>query len=181
MSAAAAPVEARRAPVATGPATIDADRAFHAARLLALLLPAALLAGAWTSQLWGGMTPCEMCHWQRWPHYAALPIAALAFVAPGKRAWVALAAVAIAVSGAIGVYHAGVEWHLWKGYTACTAEFGGGLSNHDMLQQIMAAPIHRCDQAQWRLFGVSLAGWNALVSLGGAALIGLLLRRSARA
>jgi disulfide bond formation protein DsbB len=160
---------------------IAASSAFRAARLLALLIPTALLAGAWTSQLWGGLTPCEMCHWQRWPHYAAVPLAALAFVAPGKRAWVALAAVAIATSGAIGVYHAGVEWKLWAGHTACTAGFAGGLSTGQLLQQIMAAPIQRCDEAQWRLLGVSLAGWNALFSLGGAALIGVLLGRSRRA
>ncbi len=132
------------------------------------------------SQLWGGLTPCEMCHWQRWPHYAALPLAALAFALP-RRSLVALAALAIAVSGAIGVYHAGVEWHWWQGHTACTASFGSGLSGDQLLRQIMAAPLVRCDEAQWRLFGVSLAGWNALFSLGGAAIIAFLLRRSARA
>ena len=172
------------------PATITADPgsarasavpAFRAARLLALLLPALLLAGAWTSQLWGGLTPCEMCHWQRWPHYAALPLAALSFAVP-RRSIVALAALAIAVSGAIGIYHAGVEWHLWQGHTACTASFAGsGLSGDQLLRQIMAAPLVRCDEAQWRLFGVSLAGWNALFSLGGAGVIAALLRRSARA
>ena len=88
----------------------------HKARALALLIPAALLAGAWGSQLIGRLYPCEMCHWQRWPHYAALVLALLAFVPIlPTRALVALAAIAIAVSGAIGVAHAGVEYHWWHG------------------------------------------------------------------
>src|SRR5213592_3509080 len=84
-----------------------------AARLIALLLPAALLAGAFGSQYFGGLYPCEMCWWQRYAHMAALVPAALAFTAPAEsgrsRLFVVLAALAIAISGAIGVYHAGVE------------------------------------------------------------------------
>lgn len=117
-----------------------------------------------------------MCHWQRWPHYAALVLALAAFGLPHKRALVALAAVAIAASGIIGVLHAGVEWHWWNGFTACATTVPKGLSADEMLRQIMAAPVVRCDAAQWRLGGVSLAGWNALFSLGGAAAIGWLLR-----
>src|SRR3954453_94420 len=83
------------------------------ARLIALLLPLALLAGAFGSQYLGGLNPCEMCWWQRYPHMAAVVIAALAFTAPANaprtRALTLLAAAAIAISGAIGVYHAGVE------------------------------------------------------------------------
>src|SRR5689334_2617785 len=82
------------------------------ARLLALLLPATLLAGAFGSQYLGGLFPCEMCWWQREAHMVALVFAGLAFTAPAEsprsRTWVLLAAAAIAVSGAIGVYHAGV-------------------------------------------------------------------------
>src|SRR3954447_20903915 len=84
-----------------------------AARLIALLLPAALLAGAFGSQYFGGLVPCEMCWWQRYAHVAALVPAALAFTAPAEsprsRIFTLLAAVAIATSGVIGVYHAGVE------------------------------------------------------------------------
>ncbi|QDZ08796.1 disulfide bond formation protein B [Sphingomonas panacisoli] len=146
------------------------------ARALALLIPAALLAGAWGSQLIGGLYPCEMCHWQRWPHYAALVIALLAFVpAMPTRLLVALAAIAIAVSGAIGVAHAGVEYHWWQGFTACTKTSGSGSIT---LDDLMKAPIVRCDQPQWSLFGISLAGFNAIISLSGALVIfGLLLRR----
>lgn len=157
---------------------------FRTARAIALLLPAALLAGAWGSQLIGHLVPCEMCHWQRWPHYAAVVIAALTFVVPGtgaKRALVLLAAIAIAISGAIGVAHAGVEYHWWQGFTACTSTVGGsGGTPEEMLARIMNAPIVRCDVAQWSLFGVSLAGFNAILSLGGAGVILFLLARRAR-
>jgi disulfide bond formation protein DsbB len=149
------------------------------ARALALLTPAALLAGAWGFQLIGHLYPCEMCHWQRWPHYAALPIALLAFV-PGmpQRPLVALAAIAIAVSGAIGVAHAGVEYHWWQGFTPCTSTFSSG---GDTLTAIMNAPVVRCDAPQWTFAGISLAGFNAIVSLGGALVILFLLTRRSRA
>lgn len=148
------------------------------ARALALLIPAALLAGAWGFQLIGHLYPCEMCHWQRWPHYAALPIALLAFV-PGmpQRPLVALAAIAIAVSGAIGVAHAGVEYHWWQGFTPCTSTFSSG---GDTLSAIMNAPVVRCDAPQWTFAGISLAGFNAIVSLGGALVILVLLTRRSR-
>ncbi|MFT3976013.1 MAG: disulfide bond formation protein B [Sphingomonas bacterium] len=151
------------------------------ARLIALLLPALLLAGAWGSQLIGGLHPCEMCHWQRWPHYGAVAVALLSFVVPGRAAkvlLVALAAVLIAVSGAIGVFHAGVEYHWWQGITACSTDVTGtGVSTDEMLRRILAAPVVRCDAAQWKMFGISLAGFNAIFSLGGALVIGWLLGR----
>lgn len=147
------------------------------ARALALALPAALLAGAWGSQLIGGLMPCEMCHWQRWPHYTALVIALLAFVPVlPKKPLVALAALAIAVSGAIGVAHAGVEYHWWQGFTPCTAAIN---TDGDVLAAIMKMPVVRCDAAQWTLFGISLAGFNAIFSLGGAlAIFWLLMPRA---
>ena len=156
------------------------NRSQMRARAIALLLPAVLLAGAWGSQLIGGLHPCEMCHWQRWPHYAAVVAAALAFVVPGrsvKLTLIAGAAALIAVSGAIGVFHAGVEYHWWQGITACSMSVSGeGISTDEMLRRILAAPVVRCDAAQWSLFGISLAGFNAIFSLGGAAVIGRLLR-----
>ncbi|QNE31790.1 disulfide bond formation protein B [Sphingomonas sp. NBWT7] len=152
------------------------------ARLIALLLPLLLLAGAWGSQLIGGLVPCEMCHWQRWPHYAAVVAAALAFVVPGrssKLTMIAGAAALIAVSGLIGIFHAGVEYHWWQGITACsTTVSGAGISTDEMLRRILAAPIVRCDAAQWTLLGVSLAGYNAILSLGGAGLIAWLIGRA---
>ncbi|QNN68049.1 disulfide bond formation protein B [Sphingomonas lutea] len=153
------------------------------ARLIALLLPLGLLGGALGSQYFGGLNPCEMCYWQRWPHAAAIALAALAFTASaGSRRASALtlaAAAAIAVSGAIGVYHAGVEAGIFEGVTTCSVTGGGG-SDADLLRQITQAPIVRCDQVQWAFLGISMAGWNAILSLGGALTILLLTRRGAR-
>lgn len=150
-----------------------------AARALALAVPLALMAGALGSQYLGGLFPCEMCHWQRWPHYAAIVLAGAALIpqAP-QRQLVALAALAIAVSGAIGVFHAGVEYGWWAGITGCTTTIGSTTgSTEDLLKQIMAAPLIRCDQPQWTLWGVSLAGFNALFSLAAALAIAVLLVR----
>ena len=154
------------------------------ARIVALLLPMALLGGAMGSQYLGGLHPCEMCYWQRWPHGAAIVLAALAFTGPAassrSRTLTLLAALAIAVSGAIGVYHAGVEAKIFEGLTQCTAT-GKGLSTADLLKQISHAPLVRCDEVQFRFLGISMAGWNAILSLGGAALILILSLRSKRA
>ena len=155
-----------------------------AARLLALLLPLALLGGALGSQYLGGLHPCEMCMWQRWPHAVAIVLALLAFASPAEstrsRALVLLAALAIAVSGSIGVYHAGVEAKIFEGFTQCTAT-GKGLSPSELLQEISHAPLVRCDEVQFRFLGISMAGWNAILSLGGATLIVILALRGKRA
>ena len=153
-----------------------------AARWLALLVPLGLMAGALGSQFLGGLFPCEMCHWQRWPHYAAVVLAALAFV-PGtpRKLLVALAGFAIAVSGVIGVLHAGVEYGWWEGFTACTSTVtGGGGSTADLMKRIMAAPLIRCDRPQWTFLHISLAGFNALFSLSAALAIAVLLARKDR-
>jgi disulfide bond formation protein DsbB len=153
------------------------------ARWIALLLPAALLAGAMGSQYLGGLTPCEMCWWQRYAHFAALVPAALAFTAPAtssrSRMLVLLAALAIAVSGAIGFYHAGVELKIFEGFTTCTSSASGGTTD-ELLKSIVAAPLIRCDQVQWSFLGISMAGWNAILSLGGAAAIAFMTLRDSR-
>jgi len=155
-----------------------------AARLIALLLPLALLGGALGSQYLGGLHPCEMCYWQRWPHAGAIILAALAFTAPASssrsRMLTLLAAFAIGISGMIGVYHAGVEAKVFEGFTQCTA-LGKGLTTADLLRQISSAPLVRCDEVQFRFLGISMAGWNAILSLGGATLILLLSLRARRA
>ena len=145
------------------------------ARLLALGVPAVLLGGAYLSQYAGGLHPCEMCYWQRWPHFFAIAVAALAFLFPppsrNARLLTALAAVAIAVSGAIGVFHAGVEYKWWEGLTRCAS--GGAMT----LDELMNVPLVRCDQVQFSFLSVSMAGWNAILSLGSAAVIAVLLWR----
>lgn len=140
------------------------------ARLIALLAPAGLLGGALLSQYVGGLAPCEMCYWQRWPHAGAIIFALFAFLLRGGvagRFFLILAALAIATSGGIGVFHAGVEYGWWEGLTACSTSGAGG-SAQDVLDIIMATPLVRCDVPQWTLFGISLAGYNAILSLGAA-------------
>lgn len=164
---------------------ISGFSAANAGRLLALLLPLAALAGAYGSQFFGGLIPCELCWFQRYAHMAALPFAALAFIGPAdsgrSRALVLLAALAIAGSGAIGVYHAGVEAKIFEGFTQCTATVHRGLSNAELLQQITHAPLVRCDEVQFRFLGLSMAAWNAIISLGGAVLIVFLSLKRKRA
>jgi len=170
--------------VAARPGGSVALRPAATARLIALLLPAALLIGAFGSEYLGGLFPCEMCWWQRYAHMVAFALAVIAFTAtaqtPRARAFTLLAALAIAVSGAIGVYHAGVEAKIFEGFTQCTEVSRGG-STADVLRQITHAPLVRCDEVQFRFLGISMAGWNAILSLGGAALIVILSLRAKRA
>ena len=152
------------------------------ANVIAVIVPLALLAGAWSFQLWGGLFPCEMCWWQRYAHFAALAFAGLALLMVAQPAWrtalITLAGLAIAVAALIGGYHAGVEYHWWQGFTACTSEvkFGGS----DPLAAIMAAPNVRCDEVQWKLAGISLAGFNFLISGAAAAVILALVAQARR-
>ena len=172
--------------MATGEATLGRQSAAFApsgpalGRLIALLLPLALLGGALGSQYLGGLVPCEMCYWQRWPHGAAIFLAGLAFTAAApsdrSRYLTLLAAVAIAMSGAIGVYHAGVELGVFEGLTTCTST-ASGATTAELLNAIMNAPLVRCDQVQFAWLGISMAGWNAILSLGGAAAIAWLTLR----
>ncbi|KAB7646570.1 disulfide bond formation protein B [Polymorphobacter fuscus] len=139
----------------------------------ALLLtgPAALLGGALAFQHVGGLAPCEMCLWQRWALVAALALALLGWVLRHARAVLALSALAVLAGAAIAVFHVGVEQHWWPGITACAAAPVTG-SAADVMGQIMAQPLVRCDAIAWSLFGISMAGWNALISIaiGGTAL-----------
>ena len=147
-------------------------RSEAAANALVLAGSAALLGGALAFQHLGGLNPCEMCLWQRWPHLAAILLGLLAWALRSNRAVVALAALATATSGGLGIFHAGVEQKWWQGITTCSAPVATNLSD------IMAAPVVRCDAIAWSLFGVSMAGWNAILSLtiaGGA--LWLLTRR----
>ena len=152
------------------------NTALGQARFLALAVPAGLLAGAYVSQYGFGLFPCEMCWWQRYAHFAALPFGLLAYARRDLRWPVLVAALAVLVSGLIGGFHAGVEYKWWEGFTRCASlvqDTGG-----DPLAAIMAAPTIRCDEAQWTLLGVSLAGFNFLFSTGGALLALALLRKA---
>jgi len=146
-------------------------------------LSLALIAGALGFQYLGGYPPCEICHWQRWPHIASaiVGLGGWALVQAGRLdrkwdrpiAWIAV--LCLAVAGAIGVYHAGIEWHWWKGPGVCTGprfDYAGTID--------FTARAVMCDRAAWRLFGMSLAGYNAALSLGAAALATLALVRRKR-
>jgi disulfide bond formation protein DsbB len=147
--------------------------------LLAGGVSLALLLGAFAFQYLGGLAPCEMCIWQRWPHGAAIlfgfvggGLVAARVLPPGAAKTLALLAIAaIAISGAIGIFHAGVEWKFWPGPDACTGI--GYVPGRDDSFQVV-----RCDEAQWRLFGISLAGYNAVFSLATAAIALMMLRRA---
>ena len=148
------------------------------AQRLALGVPALLLAGAYVSQYGFGLFPCEMCWWQRWPHFAALALALVSTLAEPKRLWIALAGLAVLASGVIGAFHAGVEYGWWEGVTACASNVAAG---QDPLEAIMNAPLVRCDVAPWTLAGISLAGFNALISGTSAVAIFALVVKDRRA
>ena len=144
------------------------------ARFLALAVPFGLVGGAYVSEYVFGLYPCEMCWWQRYPHFAALVLGVIGLMQPRQQLWPLLAGVAILTSGLIGAFHAGVEYDWWEGITGCaTVAKAGG----DPLAAILDAPIVRCDVAPWTLFGISLAGFNFLISTAGAVAILALVRR----
>ncbi len=134
--------------------------------LIAMLGSAALLAGAFGFQYIGGLAPCQLCLWQRWPHAAAMLIGVLALVL-GWRALALFGGLAALTSAGIGMFHVGVEQKWWEGLASCTAGSIKGLSTADLLNPniVVAAPV-RCDEIAWQLLGVSMAGWNVILSLG---------------
>ena len=139
------------------------------ARALAVLVPAALLGGAYVAQYGFGLYPCEMCWWQRYPHFAALGLGLAAYVLKPPQVWTALAGLAIITSGLIGGFHAGVEYGWWEGITGCAT-----LPTNIDVMNPATAPLIRCDVAPWTLFGISLAGFNFLISgTLGAAIVAL--------
>jgi disulfide bond formation protein DsbB len=162
----------------------------HSLRFGALAVAAgsaALLGGAYYFQYFEGLLPCILCLWQRPPHFIAAGFAAVAFVLAARqpgfaKAALGAAALALIVGAGIAFYHAGVEMKLWPGLAACGGETGPLASTpEDLLKGLQNARIVRCDEAAWSLAGVSMAGWNGILSLGLAALaFGALLGRPAR-
>ena len=138
----------------------------------------ALVLGALGFEYLGGYPPCEICMWQRWPHYAAALVGlggglfTWAGWAPGtaSRLFAEAAMLLIATSGLIGVYHAGIEWHFWAGPSACTGDAFRVTGALDLNARVVL-----CDVAAWRLFGISMAGYNAVFSLTAAGLAAILL------
>jgi len=143
--------------------------------LLAAAGSAAMLLGALAFQHLGGLAPCKLCIWQRWPHGIAAALGLIALVG-----WPALmtgfGALAALTTAGIGGYHTGVERGWWPGPSDCSGGPVGGMSSEELFDQIMAAPLVRCDEVPWEMLGLSMASWNMIVSLGLAAIWLMALR-----
>ncbi len=159
-----------------------AARLFHDPRGLALVVlaaAAATIGGAFVFEYGFGLKPCQLCLQQRIPYYAAMPLALLvALVAPWRHGLAVLGLGLLAlifVSGAaLGAYHAGAEWGLWLGPSDCGATGGAAAGQvGDFLSQLQTTRVVSCTEAAWRFLGLSLAGWNVVISLALAAVAGL--------
>jgi disulfide bond formation protein DsbB len=142
------------------------------ASLAIMAIAAATLAGAWFFQLVLEILPCPLCLEQRYAYYFAVPFAALLAFAAAKGAprrlllaGLAILALAVLANAWLGAYHAGVEWGLWKGPTDCTGQIGNFGSAGNLLERLDTVKVVRCDEVQWRFLGLSLAGYNVLISL----------------
>ena len=150
-------------------------------------IAAATLAGAWFMQLVLGIQPCELCLAQRYAYYLVVPLGALTAIAAAKDAprgalVAGLAVIALATLGNAGLaaYHSGVEWGFWQGPTACTGPVGNLGSAGNLLERLDSVKVVRCDEVQWKFLGLSLAGYDVLISLLMAAIAAWGVRRTAR-
>ncbi|HLQ19259.1 MAG TPA: disulfide bond formation protein B [Tabrizicola sp.] len=133
--------------------------------LVATLGSVALLGGAFAFQYIGGLAPCQLCLYQRWPHAAAILIGVVALTT-GWRGLAWLGVLAALATAAIGVFHVGVEQKWWEGLATCTAGSIEGISAADLLDPSKdVAAVVRCDEIAWQMLGVSMAGWNVILSL----------------
>lgn len=125
----------------------------------------ALLAGAFLFQAIG-YAPCKMCIWQRWPHGVAIGAGMLVFILGPWALWGLIGGMAALATGAIGVYHTGVERDWWEGPTSCSGSGNGleGLSGSDLLSLDAPVNIVMCDEVAWAFAGISMASWNAIFS-----------------
>jgi len=148
----------------------------------------ATILGAWFFQYVVGLKPCPLCYEQRYAYYFAIPLAALVILGEsvGSKRKVLIAALAVIAVGmlwnaALGVYHSGVEWHLWAGPRDCSGALEGLGSATDLLNRLEQVNVVRCDEAAWRFLGLSLAGYNVLISgaLAAVAVWGVLAGRRA--
>lgn len=146
------------------------DEPIAAAAIVVALAAMATILGAWFFEYVLGYAPCPLCLQQRIPYYVAIPLAVIVAAGALKgypRRWLALGLAAIAlvmlVSAGLGIHHAGIEWKWWPGPTTCGTL--GELGSGNLLERAQAARIIRCDEAAWRFLGLSLAGYNVLISL----------------
>jgi len=154
------------------------------APLFALLLSGGLLIGAWIFQYGFGYSPCQMCYWQRHVHKVVLILAVIALLLQGKtspKLWAGLLAVALLGSVAMAVWHVGVEYKWWEGPKTCSGAVPD-LDTSDLLGAL-DKPIRppSCSEAVWHFLGLSMAAWNAIISLAGVALMLVLMGRKSDA
>jgi disulfide bond formation protein DsbB len=160
-----------------------------AAALAVFVISLATLAGAWYFQLVVGLPPCPLCLEERIAYHVVIPLSLLMAIAAVVRApapllMVGFVGIIIAVlcNVVLGTYHAGVEWHWWAGPADCTGPLTDLNAGGSLLNQLQSVHVVRCDEAAWRFLGISLAGYNVLISLALAAIAGyglLASRRSA--
>jgi disulfide bond formation protein DsbB len=148
------------------------EQPMAAAAVAIALLGTATLVGAWIFQYGLGLPPCKLCLEQRVAYYVAIPLSAMILlgISVGSSQKVLTAALfAIAAfmvwNAWLGVYHSGVEWHWWPGPQDCSGSGGNFSAAGGLLQQMQDARVVRCDEAAWRFLGLSLAGYNVLISL----------------
>ncbi len=152
---------------------------------LAAAIAAATIAGAWIFEYFG-FAPCELCLQQRWAYYIGVPAAVAAAAAgavhPRIGGWLLWAVALIFAGSAIfGAWHAGVEWGFWPGPAGCTGSATQKAADmNDFLRQMQGTTLVRCDEVAIRIFGLSLAGWNAVVSLAIASIAVLGARNAGR-
>ena len=154
--------------------TLDRARAQPAVTAAVIIAIVGLLtmAGFFTFQYVLGYPPCPLCLEQRYAFYVAVPLAAMILLRLSigfSRKVITLALLAIAVAmlwnAGLGAYHSGVEWHWWQGPTDCSGAIPNFSAGGSLLDQINKTRVIRCDEAAWRFLGLSLAGYNVLVSL----------------
>ncbi|MBV8575975.1 MAG: disulfide bond formation protein B [Acetobacteraceae bacterium] len=147
------------------------------ASLAVMLIALATIAGAWFFQLVIGLVPCPMCLEQRYAYYTLIPLSALVAASAGRGSprgvlllGLALLAIIALANAAFGVYHAGVEWKFWQGPTSCTGATPSITSAVFFIETPTTEKVVACDEVQFRFLGLSLAGYNALISLVMAAI-----------
>ena len=146
--------------------------------IIAGSISTALLGGALLFQYVGGLAPCDLCLWQRWPHLAVIVVAFIGLRGVLPRGMLWLTFIAGSISAGLSSYHAGIEYEWWSGPASCTANLVLDGDIKALTELLLATPLVRCDEVTWSLYGLSMAGWNALISLDIIAVALISLRRS---
>ncbi len=143
------------------------SRLFDNALVFSLLISIGVLASVFVAQYGFDLKPCVLCVYQRWPYVAVIALVTLGLIFGrhlARRYLLLLCATAFTVTAGIALYHVGVEQHWWQGTSACTADASKVQSLAELKAQIMAAPITKCDEIAWQMFGISMAGYNFILA-----------------